>query len=570
MNPELTLQDDGRLRLRYRLHELPSAQHKAGLAGLLFHARNMASRGLANAIEITALDPDEAEILLGQEALKATFDDLYDAAPVTIYAKSKFAGKEPEEIVNIPVEGDNTGKTEKRFVYSSFRPTGRFFDFLFARGPEDPWLKLWREMLWAVLRAQPATRGDYEARANGEPFALAGTTWDALLKAAKGRTKGKLIVDSVAGSVFVGAQAANAEKVSFQGPVELNLLLQFWQLVTPIFSPRTIDVKNRRMTDQGYLLAIPEVANLEEFLDDIERFWKSRTAKVSGYRPEQAVIDVPQEGGLEFLYDLAQRHATQDAGLYLSISGVEWFHQEKQGNNIRMHGHGRIRADRALLRRYEAARLRHGNALFKHLTLDNLLSDRPWHEGAASLCALHPVEFFIHTAKTPRFAFFGADAQHRFIAIRKDLKSKENARMNKEKATPPDDALIARVYQLIGAYVEHRAYERSKYRRRDFTKGEDGKYHYPKDLRDAIEKVTKEAFLAMRGRNDREFVAYFTGTICSVPQFFGRQEDFIVLSQKLIADSDLIKDLAMLALSAHSWMPGADKGDEPEAATESN
>jgi CRISPR-associated protein Cmx8 len=570
MNPELIPQEDGRLRLRYRLHELPSAQHKAGLAGLLFLSRNMQARGVAGAIEIVAVEPDAAEIIVGPDELKATFDDLYDAAPVKIYSRSKFAGKEPEDIVERPVEGDNTGKTERHFVYSSFRPTGRFFEYLVEGGAESRWLKLWQDMLWAVLRAQPTTRGDYEARANGEPFALAGDTWSALSKAVKGRAKGKLVVESVAGSLFVGAQAVNAERVGFQGPVELNLLLQFWQLVTPLFAPRTIDVKNRRMTDQGYLLAIPEVANLEEFLGNIERFWKSRTAKVIGYRPEQALIDVPQEGGLEFLYDLAHRRTDHDAGLSFSVTGVEWFHQEKQGNSVRMHGHGRIRADRALLRRYEAARLRHGNPLFKHLTLGNLLAGRPWHEGAASLCALHPAEFFIQTAKTPRFAFFGADARHRFIAIRKDLKAQENIAMSDPKTTPPDDALIARVYQLIGAYVEHRAHEKSGYRRRDFTKGQDGKYHYHDDLRKAVEKVTKDAFLAMRGRNDREFIAYFTGTICSVPQFFGRQEDFIGLSQALIADPDLIKDLSMLALSAHSWMPSADKGDDQANTAESN
>lgn len=566
MNPEITIDADGRLRLRYRLHELPSAQHKAGLAGLLFHAHSLQSRGAENAIEVAEMAPDVAEIVIGPESLQATFDDLYAAAWREVFSAAKWQGKEPKRIAEVPAKGDDTGKMEKRFVYDEFRPAGPFFAHVLKGGAESPWLKLWQDMLWAVLRAQPATRGDYEARANGKPIALPANTWDALVKAAKGRAKNKLIVDSVAGSLFVGAQAVNAEKVSFQGTVELNFLLQFWQLVTPIFAPRTIDLKNRRMTDQGYLLAIPEVCDLENFLDDIQAFWKSRTDKVAGYRPEQAVIDVPQEGGLEFLYDLAHRRADQNASLSLSISGVEWFHQEKQGNSIRMHGQGRIRANRTLLRRYEDARQRHGNPLFKHLTLGNLLADQPWHQGAANLLALQPVEFFIHTAKTPRFPFFGVDARRRFKAVIQDLKAQENIAMSQTKAKPLDEALVARVYQLIGAYVEHRAQEKCHKRRRDFSKGEDGKIHYPKDLREAVEKVTKDAFLAMRGRNDREFVAYFTGTICSVPQFFGRQEDFIALSQALIGDPDLIKDLSMLALSAHSWMPGAETDESAASA----
>lgn len=566
MNPELTLQHDGHLRLRYHLHELPSAQHKAGLAGLVFLSRSMQSRGLTGHIEIVAMDADSAEIVVSLDSLKTTFDDLYDAVWRELYSPSKWAGKEPKRIEEVPVKGDATGKTEKRFVYDEFRPTGGFFAHLLDGGAGSPWLRLWQDMLWAVLRAQPTTRGDYEARASRQPLSIADKTWEALLKAAKGRTKSKLIVESIAGSLFVGAQASSAERVSFQGPVELNLLLHFWQLVTPLFAPRTIDVKNHRMTDQGYLLTIPEVSDLAEFVDDIERFWKSRKTDLSGYRPEQAVIDVPQEGGLEFLYDLAHLHADQSAGLSLSISGIEWYHQEKQGNNIRMHGHGRIRADRALLRRYEAARRRHGNPLFKHLTLGNLLAGRPWHQGAAGLCALHPSEFFIQTGKSPRFACFGADARARFKAAIQDLKAQENIAMSQTKPAPVDEAIVRRVYELIGAYVEHRVYERTRMRRKNFGKDEDGRTHYPKDLREAVEKVTKDAFLAMRGRNDREFVAYFTGTICSVPQFFGRQDDFVTLSQALIADPDLIKDLSMLALSAHSWMPRADQDAGAETA----
>ena len=563
MNPELTAQPDGKLRLRYELHDLPSSQHKAGLAGMLFHAQNMRSRGLSDPIEITDLAADGAEVVVGTASLKAAFDDLYAAAWREVSSKTKWSGKHPKRIDTVPQTGDTSGKTEKRFVYDEFRPSGPFFGHLLEGGAESPWIRLWQDMLWAVLRAQPTTRGDYEARANQEPIALGDTFWAKLQKAGKGRAKGKLVADAVAGSLFVGAQAANAERVSFQGTVETNLLLHFWPLVTPVFVPRIVDQKNRHMTNQGFLLAIPEVSHLSDFVEDIKRFWKSRTVKVSGYRPEQAVIDVPQEGGLEFLYDLAHLRANTGAGLGFSVSAVEWFHQEKQGNNVRMHGHGRIRADRGLLQRYEAARIRRGDPLFKRLTLGNLLAGWPWHQGAASLCALQPIEYCIQTTKTPRFAAFGADARARFLAILQDLKAQENDSMTQTTSAPLDDALVARVYQLVGAYVEHRVHERTGLRRRDFAKGDDGRFHYPRELREAVEKVTKDAFLAMRGRNDREFVTYFTGTICSVPQFFGRQDDFIALSQTLIADPELIKDLSMLALSAHSWMPRA-SGEKDE------
>ncbi len=67
--------------------------------------------------------------------------------------------------------------------------------------------------------------------------------------------------------------------------------------------------------------------------------------------------------------------------------------------------------------------------------------------------------------------------------------------------------------------------------------------------REARERVCSDAFLAMRGRRDQEFVEYFTGTICSVPQYL-KQEEYVTLVGELIKDWGKIKVLSMLALSA--------------------
>ena len=559
MSPEVALLEDGRLRLRYQLYELPSAQHKAGLAGLIFLSRNMQARGIGPVIQVSHLDATSTELRFGLDELQATFDELYDGAWQEIFLRSKFSGKEPKRVEEVPVE-DN-GKTEKRFVYDEFRPKGAYFSYLLEGGEDSSWLKLWQDMLWAVLRAQPKTRGGYKTRANGQPLLLPSKLWKRLIKVVEERTKGRLLVDSVAGSLYIGAQDKNAERVSFQGPVELNLLLYFWHLVTPLFIPRGVDIKNGRLNNQGFLLAIPEVSHLAEFLDDIKRYWQSRRPDKSGYRPTQAMIEVPQEGGLEFLYDLAQLRIANN--LALSISAVEWYHQEKRGNNVHMHGHGRLRADRGLLRRYENERNRRANSLFKHLVLNNLLIERPWYEGAARLFASYRAEFFVQALQTPGLgSSFSADTRGRFKTALKDFRAKKEISMSNSEQSSISDALVGQVYDLIGTYVRHRTRERSRMKLEQFSKDENGRIRYPREYREVVEKVAKDAFLAMRGRNGRDFVTYFTGTICSVPQFFGRQDDFIDLSRALITQPDLIKDLSMLALSAHSWMPHAQSATE--------
>jgi CRISPR-associated protein Cmx8 len=76
----------------------------------------------------------------------------------------------------------------------------------------------------------------------------------------------------------------------------------------------------------------------------------------------------------------------------------------------------------------------------------------------------------------------------------------------------------------------------------------------PSKYREAREKVCSDAFLRLRSCKSREdFVTYFTGTLCSVPQYLPMNE-YDELSVELL-DGDKwmeIKSLAMLALSGLS------------------
>jgi len=123
-----------------------------------------------------------------------------------------------------------------------------------------------------------------------------------------------------------------------------------------------------------------------------------------------------------------------------------------------------------------------------------------------------------------------------------------------------DDLLARRVYRLIQAYVNYRTEKKSGKKYEDFKNNKDEKRRtiYPKEYREAREKVCSDAFLAMRGRREKDFVEYFTGTICSVPQWLP-EEDYLAVSHALIAESEKVKTLAMLALSACSYLAGTSK-----------
>ena len=62
-------------------------------------------------------------------------------------------------------------------------------------------------------------------------------------------------------------------------------------------------------------------------------------------------------------------------------------------------------------------------------------------------------------------------------------------------------------------------------------------------------KIAREAFLAVRSRTGDDFVDYFVGTLCSVPQR-GGEDMYLALSRALLAETAKIRTLTLLALSA--------------------
>ena len=554
MNAE-PLPRDETLLLEYELLELPTAQHKAGLAGLLLHLDSLAERGIPGAPTVEHLGQFAASIRVDRNSLQVLFDDLYAARLERVLVRSKYANKTPLEETTVEVRRDGKLHQEKRFVYEEVRPSGPVLTHWLREGDEDPWFKLWQNMLWSVLRAQPATRREYQARANEQPVGFGDKFWAAFTKAAKQRTKGKFVTESIAGSLFVGAQDKNAERVIFVGRVEHNLLLHFWQWATPIFVPRVLDPRKGNWNYQGFLLAIPEVADLIEFPRDMKHYWQDLDPSRSGYRPAESLVDLAEEGGLEFLYHLVRQRLNK-ADLNYGVHAIELYHQEKRGNSVRQITAERLTPSKTLLGAYERIRDdRRKHPLFKRLQIGNLVHGESWFHGALDLFARFPAEFFIHGPNTPRGRFFGADVRHRFKQAIRDLELKEQTM----RTSSDDEALQRLIYQLIRSYVDLRTKNRAALPDKKYdalTTAEKKKYN------DLKPKVAITAFLALRGRREQDITEYFTGTLCSTGHYL-KEEEFLLLGNALMRDPDKVKNLAMLALSAHSWT-AREKKDIPD------
>jgi CRISPR-associated protein Cmx8 len=388
------------LELGYVLHDLPSAQHKAGLAGLVVVLKSLQARRARSLPEILHVSPGQLVIRASQASLQAVFDDLYDATTEEVQVAKKWAGQAPRREVLVTQRDPDTGKTQqaRQYVYERDVPKA---EFLRAFGMPPVWLRLWRDAVWSTVRGIPKTRLPYEQRRDRKPVTVAADTWTDLMRWRSRTQDGRGYSTDLAGTPFVGAQARTAESVPFRVDASHKLLLHFWPVVMTCWVPEVLrPARTRRevRTDRepvGYVLAVPEVADLEGFVETFPGIVAELSPESAGFRPRQALISLPEEGALEFLREVS-RIARARAGreeTASSVHGVEVYHLQKRGNTIPVLHASRVPMDRGTLERYELVReLRH--PLLKAQLIRNVLQNRPWHEGFGGVFTVNPQEVF--------------------------------------------------------------------------------------------------------------------------------------------------------------------------------
>ena len=160
--------------ITYDLFDLPTAQHKAGLAGLLLQIRHMNDAGKSpkpKAVpKVVEMTRTTATIEFTAESVQCLFDDVYAATPELVRVKSKWANSEPvkteesvEEVEEKTADGTVKKKTVKvkYFFYKQVQPSGNVLRQYITNAP-DLWLKLWRDMVWSIPRGNPQSRSRNE------------------------------------------------------------------------------------------------------------------------------------------------------------------------------------------------------------------------------------------------------------------------------------------------------------------------------------------------------------------------------------------------------------------------
>jgi hypothetical protein len=550
------------LSLRYQLAELPTSQHRAGLAGLVLMIdwlkRLPASKQEA-LCKLSRLDDTGATLEIDLAGLSRLFDVLYEASSEEQESAQLRKNKKGEKVEPLReetrTETDEKGKTKTKTVYfyPVTIPRGAFLPDLdpAAQNDKGPWVKLWRDMLWSIMRGVPATRKPFENRAERAQLTAELATASAARKVEISTELAELhaAIDKECADVwgellrpetyslelpstyFLGAQAKTAELVPFYDKARYQFLLHFWPLVAQVYVPAVVGFDGKREFI-GYAVSIPDIAQLQTFCEEFPSVLKSRGIDLSGYRPKESIVDVALESGLDLMRRFRDQLALKEGSSSIAdtLLGIDVLHTEKQGNSIKLLGNSRVEPVLTMVNDYDNIKRTFWDHSFRKQRLLNLVAGRDWSFGFERLFRTLP------KSQTIESNTFRHDAREVF--------QQEFSMSNEETAKLPN-TLEGMVYKLVGDYLSQKL--RGKY---DLSWAQvQTDPIKQKDYEDKKQKLAKDAFFAVRSRSGQDFIDYFTATICSVSHYLPA-EQFTKLSQSLFQETDKVRALTMLALSA--------------------
>lgn len=556
---------DSPLTLTYSLAELPSAQHRAGLAGLKLMVDWLRRQGEVRGVcEIVSCNNQGLSLRIDREGLAQLFDEVYAARQeeqrVNQLRKDKSKNVvSPIREADVPVldkQGqpvvDRSGqpKTKKAYYYPAIVPKAALLvDLEPGKRKDGLWVKLWRNMVWNILRGVPATRAAFEDRANGQATKDAAETFEDL-------SRGPMHSVALPSTYFLGAQQSTAENVTWKDRARYQFLLHFWPFVAQIYVPRVlVDAKKDEKRFIGYAIAIPDVGMLELFCKAWKRMMQARTEEPLGYRPKQAVIDLALESALDMTKRIGEQLSDEEARKITAsvVLGIEVFHMNKEGNNVRLLSVDRLCPEAAHIDEYARIRSACWDHVFRRQRLLNLVKQRPWFAGFDALAATLPY-------KTQFFgsSLFRHDAATLFAQKRKKMSQTEPSPNPVNELTASRDWIASLVYRIARGYVHRKV--KSKYGlewKSEWMKWEKlppAEQRARKEFIEKQEKVASDAFLAVRGRTGTDFLEYFGGTLCSVPQAISGA-DFRRLEEKFKSEEgrNEVRVLTLIALSAAAY-----------------
>jgi len=562
------------LSLDYNLAELPTSQHRAGLAGLVLMVQWMENQQKIDGIcQLTRLDDHGATLQIDERGMKSLYAQTYDSIeeqkkkkPEKEKPSKKATAEEeqPNEDETVGGSGENDKPDESEVGY---KPRGAFlvsYDPTADNAGKGLWVDLWRDFVWYVVRKKWQSQQIYS-----DKIRLAKTTTDVWGNLVSEATSVWGEPSDLSGADLIGARAHNAEQVEFKDTAKHKLLLNFWSYTAQVYVPMTTVIgkmtKKPEPKDVGYAVAIPEVARLSTFCRILPKVLHinrgKERSKIRQKRPKDSLIDVPAEGALDFFLKLSEQISLSEGARTTNrmVSAIDVIHVDPSGKDMSITGTARIEPESFSPDDYERVRRNLWNREFRRQRVLNILDGRKkWYEGFDKLLSRLPFKLGFDGQH------FAHDARESFESEVRDLKDKktndaddnlltgqdtsaEGVETNAPQSKEPK-SVEALVYQAVGRYLDRRLRAKRKSGYSDVKAGTADKDEYSKERR----ALAVNAFYSVKSRTEADFIEYFANTLCSVSQNPISETDYVTLAKALHHETEDVRTLTMLALSAHS------------------
>ncbi len=549
--------------LKYVLSQLPSSQHRAGLAGLVLIIQWLQKRSefknLANAkLKVTDLDADTVTVqfnLAGFTALmKAHFSAAFEERE---REKKRANSKQKFQTIKRKVRNSDTGRSKLTtfYIYTDIVPQGNLVrSFEPANSQNLVWTKLWQEVTWAVLRPRDKQRLPFKAMANDTEPSEIEKIWNLL----QDKPDSKVPLSS---TYMLGAQAKNNEGVSFTDLARERFLLNFWSYVARIYLPIIVDIKGKVKLN-GYAIAIPDIRHLAAFCHHFPAILRERKTKELWGKPRSAIVRNLEETGLDSLGSIHSYLSQIKSELNIDklLFGIDVFHifrpQDKPQSKPQILSIKRYLPHRNAIAEFTKLQDKLYSPLFRQQYWQNLTRDRPRIEGFYTLLRDLP------TTETIKNNSFCRDFRTVFSPPNNPMEQEEidnttsKDTIEPSKTSQPNEtkeiSIESLLLRLLKTYTRHQLERRFKLKWNkdwDNRKPEDLKkikaYQNYKEKRKQIIVDLHHDF--RRPREDNEFLAYFAAKFTDVYQYI-TTEEYLLLAQLIQTQPEQIRILCLLAL----------------------
>lgn len=546
--------------LEYRSSQLPSSQHRAGLAGLVLkiqwlQEQSEFKRSVDAVCKIVDLDVCKVTLQFNLSGLTALLRSHYSASFEDRESK-KLRTKSVQnfETIQREIYNADTDKTELTtfYIYQDLVPQGSLVQsFDPPNNNSQIWTKLWRETTWTVLRPRDKQRLPFKAMVGGTNPPEIEKIWKLLRYRPDATVK-------LSSTHMLGVQAKNNEGVSISDRARFYFLLSFWSYVAQIYLPIQVDVKDKVKLN-GYAIAIPDVHNLATFCQHFPTILQQRNTKEQWGKPHGALVQHPIESGLKLMGSIhTYLRLIPEIDLSDLLFGVDVFHIVRRKDEPQIVSIQRYLPDRDVIEEFTQLDRKIFDPVFRLQYWQNLIHDRPRINGFDSLLRDLP------TAKTIKNEWFCQDFRTVFYPKCNDMAIEEIDEAISEKVIgssetseltrTKDISIESMLLRLLKTYTRHHLkdkfgleWNKEWDQQSSEIKKQDAGYQKYNDKRKQIVRDLHVDFC--RPRHSNEFLTYFASKFTGIYQYISTEE-YLLLAEQIKTQPEQIKILCLLALAA--------------------